>query len=311
LEHHDEDNKGDEESYKKDIEKDEDSYKKEAEKDDSTYKEDKRPKPGSIAEKVALREANKKQEKTEIETLHDEAKKIGLFGYENMNKTMLKDKIKNFKGGKDEIKTTSQKQIDKHTQAMDEGATEVEADQIARGKRNVGDHSGKKDTTQEQYHPLGTKVTVQGRDGSGKIVKLPSNTTEQYSVDFGNGNVYGIMPNRISPLKGDVKKEAKNDESSQPDDDEELKKMKNTKKVVILQDLSEHGVKEVALRKEYDEVLKKHGFESDEATKLRKQMNSLGEEGVKLKKEYDSQKRFKKSISENDIEKAFNKLGSF
>lgn len=50
----------------------------------------------------------------------------------------------------------------KHKQAMDEGATEVEADQIARGKRNVGDHSGKdedKEAIIAERHKTLDKVT--------------------------------------------------------------------------------------------------------------------------------------------------------
>ena len=61
---------------------------------------------------------------------------------------------------------------------------------------------------------IGDKVVVQGKDDSGIIVKLPSNSSEQYSVDFGNGNVYGIMPNRIKKFKGDVNKEETEDNLS-------------------------------------------------------------------------------------------------
>lgn len=57
----------------------------------------------------------------------------------------LEDSSKDVQAARDASSTSIQKQHNKHKQAMDEGATEVEADQIARGKRNVGDHSGKKE----------------------------------------------------------------------------------------------------------------------------------------------------------------------
>lgn len=52
---------------------------------------------------------------------------------------------------------------------------------------------------------IGSKVVITDTGKSGIISKLPTATTDQYSVDFGNGNIYGIMPNRIKPFKGDSK----------------------------------------------------------------------------------------------------------
>lgn len=82
------------------------------------------------------------------------------------------------------------KEANKHKQAMDEGATEVEADQIARGKRNVGDHSGKKDDQPTSKHIGDMSATEMkaaadklGIDTKGKSVKQVRKELTDANVD--------------------------------------------------------------------------------------------------------------------------------
>lgn len=82
---------------------------------------------------------------------------------------------------------------------------------ISTSKKSFEDGDTEESTNQPEkkdFHPIGSRVKVQGKSEEGIIVKQPNSTTEQYSVDFGNGNVYGIMPDRVeklSPTKSESK----------------------------------------------------------------------------------------------------------
>lgn len=60
---------------------------------------------------------------------------------------------------------------------------------------------------------VGETVKVEGREEEGVIVKLPSNSTGFYSIDFGNGNRYGIEEHRI--IKRTKKAKPKSSEDDQ------------------------------------------------------------------------------------------------
>lgn len=82
-----------------------------------------------------------------------------------------------------------QSKIDRHVQAMNDGATEEEADQIANGKRNEGDHSGKvvnfekdkvyKDHNNEDWRFVGRK----GSNGLLKFAKKPEGYVQELSIN--------------------------------------------------------------------------------------------------------------------------------
>lgn len=71
----------------------------------------------------------------------------------------------------------------KHIDAMNEGATEVEADQIARGKRNVGDHSGNKKEEKIPFSHDNVSITGEKESSSEKSSeKVEEQSKEKDSV---------------------------------------------------------------------------------------------------------------------------------
>lgn len=97
------------------------------------------------------------------------------------------------------VSTASQKHID----AMNEGATEVEADQIARGKRNVGDHSGQntKDVSGKTVREVRTLLfnLAQGGDDDLKIKLEVEGKGGKYKT-----NMFDLRRNLFAENKQDV-----------------------------------------------------------------------------------------------------------
>ena len=94
-----------------------------------------------------------------------------------------KGKSKKKEGEKEQLSPAAQK----HKQAMDEGATEEEADQIARGKRNVGDHSGKKQEKEDEEkdkNPTADSKTDYSAPGIWRVEVTNSAGEKVYSAAF-------------------------------------------------------------------------------------------------------------------------------